>query len=147
MTPVVYDDPGEARNNVAARISAGWAKRRRGTSASSIRKTAGLVADAAFMGVMNGPGAMALTVMPSAAHSMASDLVSWTTAPLAVAQADHVRWSGLQITQALRPAGHLLDGDGGQRELCPARGERLEPQSLLPAGGDFVGPEAGCAAC
>src|SRR5438552_8701450 len=90
VSPLTYDDSGEARNSATRAISSGSHSRPTGLRARyaflmSERSTPGRSAHAAAApmapSLSTAPGAMAFTRIRNGANSSASDFVSMTTAP------------------------------------------------------------------
>ena len=82
QAPVMNAAAGEARNRTGPAMSAGSPQRPMGVRRVTAATCAGSVRLRADCWVTMKPGATALTLMPSAAQAMASDLVSCCTAAL-----------------------------------------------------------------
>src|SRR5215813_8887061 len=81
--PVTYEASSEARKAAAAASSSGLARRPIGIAAPNLRISSSVITDPSI-GVAVGPGAIAFTLIPSAAWSIASAFVSIATPPLEV---------------------------------------------------------------
>src|SRR5216683_4095132 len=84
--PVTYDASSEARKGAGAASSSGLASRPIGIASPNLRISSSVMTDPSI-GVAVGPGASAFTLIPPAAWSIASALVSIATPPFDVTYA------------------------------------------------------------